>query len=162
MLAGCIGDSPAPSRNLKVKSSVKPLANAVAAETTLQITKLMASGSFEPYLSTSHPAGICSAAYDQKNAELTSPRSVFDNAKTCLKSASMMATDRLTRSTYAMIDARVHKATTDQRHVWLRATTASRVVATDVSMASPIRVLPRFPLSGCIHSRSIRYTRLRQ
>src|SRR5215213_2211455 len=143
MLAGCIGASPMPSRNLRVNSSVKPVASAVAAETMLQITKLRASGSFEPYLSTSQPEGICNAAYDQKNAEFTSPRSVLERLKTCLKSVSMTATERLTRSTYAMIEASVQRPTTDQRHALEWAMIAVRTGASGLSTASPIGVLPR-------------------
>ena len=71
--------------------------SAVPAEARHQNRKLMVYGTFTPQRSTTHPAGICSRAYDQKNAEFSRPLSVSESRNDRTKSGNARATERLDR-----------------------------------------------------------------
>ena len=62
MLAGCIIASPTPSIRRTANSMANPVVKAVRAVSELQTAKEIANGYLAPYLSTSQPAGIWSAA----------------------------------------------------------------------------------------------------
>src|SRR6185436_17914394 len=115
MLAGVTTDSPMPSNTRMKINPLIVLTIAVAAETTLHSRNAIAYGHFTPYRSMTHPAGACSAAYDQKNADSTIPETSGDIGSVFRISGS--AEDKLIRSMYAMMTATVRNPTTVHRIV---------------------------------------------